>query len=72
MRFGSDRNAEVAERLAGIGDRIEVLPDRILIYSDNGEAALERITDARAAPDHEPRAPLEPRGRVPAPHRKDA
>ncbi len=45
VRFGSDRNAEVAERLAALADRIEVLPDRILIYSDDGDAALARITD---------------------------
>ena len=43
LRFGSDRNAEVAAQLAGVGDRIEVLPDRILIYSDNGEAELAAI-----------------------------
>jgi lipooligosaccharide transport system ATP-binding protein len=45
VRFGSDRNAEASARLDGIGDRVEVLPDRILIYSDNGEAALGRLTD---------------------------
>ncbi len=50
VRFGSDRNAEVAERLAGIGDRLEVLPDRILVYSDDGEAELVRITDAGLHP----------------------
>lgn len=44
VRFGSDRNAQAAEQLAGIGDRVEVLPDRILIYSSNGEAELVRIT----------------------------
>ena len=45
VRFGSDRNEAMAERLAGIGERIEVLPDRILIYSSDGEAELERIVD---------------------------
>lgn len=45
VRFGSDRNAEASALLHGIGDRVEVLPDRILIYSDNGEAALVRITE---------------------------
>jgi lipooligosaccharide transport system ATP-binding protein len=45
VRFGADRNAVVAEQLAGIGERHEVLPDRILIYSSNGEAELERVTD---------------------------
>ncbi|GAA1728230.1 ATP-binding cassette domain-containing protein [Microcella frigidaquae] len=44
VRFGSDKNAEAAERMAGVGERLEVLPDRILVYSDNGEAALEAIT----------------------------
>lgn len=50
VRFGSDRNAEAAERLQGIGDRLEVLPDRILVYSEDGEAALERITQLGLAP----------------------
>ena len=43
LRFGSDNNAQVAEQLAGIGDRIDVLPDRILIYSNDGDADLDRI-----------------------------
>jgi lipooligosaccharide transport system ATP-binding protein len=43
LRFGSDNNALVAEQLAGIGDRIEVLPDRILIYSDDGDTDFDRI-----------------------------
>jgi lipooligosaccharide transport system ATP-binding protein len=50
VRFGSDRNSEVAERLTGVGDRMEVLPDRVLVYSDNGEAELVRITDAGFRP----------------------
>ncbi|GAA1750075.1 ATP-binding cassette domain-containing protein [Agromyces humatus] len=50
VRFGSDRNADVADQLAGIGDRLEVLPDRILVYSENGEAELERITSAGLHP----------------------
>ncbi|WP_130484921.1 ABC transporter ATP-binding protein [Microcella putealis] len=45
VRFGSDKNAEAAERVQGIGERIEVLPDRLLIYSDNGEAELVKITE---------------------------
>jgi lipooligosaccharide transport system ATP-binding protein len=50
VRFGSDLNARVAGQIAGMGDRIEVLPDRILIYSKNGEAELVRITDAGLQP----------------------
>ncbi len=44
LRFGSEKNADAALTLAGIGERIEVLPDRILIYADAGEAALEAVT----------------------------
>jgi lipooligosaccharide transport system ATP-binding protein len=50
VRFGSDRNAEVATQIAGIGERLEVLPDRILVYSHNGEAELARITEAGLDP----------------------
>ncbi len=43
LRFGSGKNEENAQRLEGRGDRIEVLPDRILIYTPDGEAELEDI-----------------------------
>ncbi len=43
VRFGSDRNAEVAAHLGDIGQRREVLPDRILVYTDAGEADLQAI-----------------------------
>ena len=44
VRFGSQNNAAAAKKLANLGDRIEVLPDRILVYSSNGEKELEKIT----------------------------
>lgn len=43
VRFGSGRNSEVASAIVDIGDRMELLPDRILLYVDQGEAALEQI-----------------------------
>jgi len=43
VRFGSERNAEVAAQIADVGDRVEVLPDRILVYVDAGENALHEI-----------------------------
>jgi lipooligosaccharide transport system ATP-binding protein len=42
LRFGSDRNAAAATKLESLAERIEVLPDRILVYSDNGDAALQK------------------------------
>jgi len=44
VRYGSDKNATVAKAIANIGERQEILPDRILIYSDNGERDLAEIT----------------------------
>ncbi|MDO7881054.1 ABC transporter ATP-binding protein [Salinibacterium soli] len=44
VRFGSERNATAAADLAGIGDRLEVLPDRILLYAHSGEEALAEVT----------------------------
>ena len=55
VRFGSAQNAEVADRLqsfggSGFGERVDVLPDRILVYSDSGERELERMTAAGLHP----------------------
>jgi lipooligosaccharide transport system ATP-binding protein len=42
LRFAPDAHAGVATRLrdAGVGERIDVLPDRVLVYAADGEAAL--------------------------------
>ncbi|MBB6480300.1 ABC transporter ATP-binding protein [Spirochaeta isovalerica] len=50
LRFGSDRNAAAAEKLADLGDRMEILPDRILIYAENGEAVLEAVASREFKP----------------------
>jgi lipooligosaccharide transport system ATP-binding protein len=50
LRFGSDRNAEVAGQLSDIGERVEVLPDRVLIYSNDGEGELARVADRGMRP----------------------
>ena len=44
VRYGSDNNAKVAKKIADVGERMEILPDRILMYSDNGERDLAEIT----------------------------
>jgi len=43
VRFGSARNAAMEARLREFCDRLEVLPDRILLYADDGEPLLEEI-----------------------------
>ena len=40
LRFGAGTNDQYGEQVSGIGDRFEVLPDRVLVYADDGEAAL--------------------------------
>jgi len=43
VRFGSKNNADAAKKIAHLGDRIEPLPDRILVYSEDGEKVLKQI-----------------------------
>ena len=43
VRFGSDRNQEVADTLRSMCQRIEELPDRLLMYTGDGESLLEQI-----------------------------
>ena len=50
VRFGSERNKEVAPILRGMCDRIEELPDRILMYVEDGEALLEEIIAQKLHP----------------------
>ncbi|WP_394249747.1 ABC transporter ATP-binding protein [Arthrobacter pityocampae] len=50
LRFGSERNTTVAGELQGIGERLEPLPDRVLIYAQDGEAALEEVTSRGLRP----------------------
>jgi len=43
LRFGSEKNEEIADKLRDKCDRLEVLPDRILLYAEDAEHALEDI-----------------------------
>lgn len=42
LRFGSERNGALVDELREFG-RLEVLPDRVLVYTDDGEAALAAV-----------------------------
>jgi lipooligosaccharide transport system ATP-binding protein len=45
LRFsdGLDSNAQYAAKLDGIGDRVDPLPDRVLLYADDGDAAVAEV-----------------------------
>lgn len=43
LRLGASRSAEAVGQLDGIGHRIEALPDRLLIYADSGDEALDAV-----------------------------
>jgi lipooligosaccharide transport system ATP-binding protein len=45
VRFGSDRNAQMAPVMESLCERVEVLPDRILLYTEDAEQVLEAIID---------------------------
>jgi lipooligosaccharide transport system ATP-binding protein len=43
LRFSAGTNRERAADVAGIGERSEVLADRVLVYVDDGDAALSAV-----------------------------
>jgi len=50
LRFGVGDNERMAEKVADLGDRIEVLPDRVLVYSHDGEAVIAQVHERGLAP----------------------
>ncbi len=43
LRFSPNGDGASGPDISGIGERIEVLPDRTLVYADDGEAALAAV-----------------------------
>ncbi len=50
LRFDIDDHTTQAEQVAGIGERVEVLPDRLLVYTDNGDEAAAKVHAAGIEP----------------------
>ena len=50
LRFADDDHAPYARQVEGLGDRVEVLPDRLLVYTDDGDAAAEAVGDRGLRP----------------------
>jgi len=50
VRFGSDRNSQMVEQLQSFAERLEELPDRLLLYTESGEDLLAKIVAANIHP----------------------
>jgi lipooligosaccharide transport system ATP-binding protein len=51
LRFTDGKRDGVEGRLEGLGTRLEVLPDRILVDTDDGEAAVQAVHERGVEPD---------------------
>jgi lipooligosaccharide transport system ATP-binding protein len=50
MRFAGDGQEAFADKLAGLGERLEILPDRILAYVADGDAAVAEVNRRALSP----------------------
>lgn len=50
LRFATDDHEEHFDRLSGFAERVEVLPDRILLYVNNGDGTMREIHAAHIEP----------------------
>jgi lipooligosaccharide transport system ATP-binding protein len=50
LRFSADGDGVADHDMSGIGERVEALPDRTLVYADDGEAALTAVHDRGLRP----------------------
>lgn len=54
LRFGvaaeGNSHAVLADKIADLGHRVEVLPDRLLVYSDDGEEVVARVHERGLEP----------------------
>jgi lipooligosaccharide transport system ATP-binding protein len=50
LRFGVGDHGELAGKVEGIADRVEVLPDRLLLYTHDGEEALAHVHERGLQP----------------------
>ncbi|WP_104106728.1 ABC transporter ATP-binding protein [Nocardioides sp. 616] len=50
LRFGAGENERAAEKVSDLGERTEVLPDRLLVYSDNGEEVVAKVHERGLRP----------------------
>jgi lipooligosaccharide transport system ATP-binding protein len=50
VRFGPDEHEAMAGKVEGLAERVEVLPDRLLLYTDDGDASAAGVHDRGLVP----------------------
>ena len=50
LRFGPTDTEQMAEKVADLGSRVEVLPDRLLVYTGDGDGAADAVVERRLRP----------------------
>ena len=69
LRFPVGVQETLNGQLDGLGERIEWLPDRVLVYAADGEAAADAAHERGLRPETTLVRRSQPRGRLPAPDR---
>jgi lipooligosaccharide transport system ATP-binding protein len=50
LRFNAESQEQFADKLGGLGDRLEVLPDRILLYVADGDSVVAEVQQRALSP----------------------
>lgn len=50
LRFGVGEHEALADKIADLGERVEVLPDRLLVYSEDGERVIAQVHERGLQP----------------------
>ncbi|WP_305788737.1 ABC transporter ATP-binding protein [Symbioplanes lichenis] len=50
LRFAAESQEPFAAKLTGVGERVEVLPDRVLVYAADGDEAVAEVQRRALAP----------------------
>ena len=69
LRFAVGQQDDAVPRLEGLGDRLEVLPDRVLVYTDDGDKVAAEATERGLVARERGGPPRQPGRRLPPAHR---